>query len=105
MRYEYVETPEHLRSVVERLRGLPLIAADTEAAGYHRYLDRLSLIQLSSREEHFLIDPLALDDLSPLATLLEDPAIETIFHDADYDLRILDRDAGLAVAGLFDTQI
>ncbi len=105
MRYEYVETPEHLRRVVERLRGLPLIAADTEAAGYHRFLDRLSLIQLSSREEHFLVDPLAIEDISPLGTLFEDPAIETIFHDADYDLRILDRDAGLSVAGLFDTQI
>jgi ribonuclease D len=104
MDYEYIDTPEGLRSVVERLRDLPLIAADTEAAGYHRYFDRLSLIQLSSRDEHFLIDPLAVSDLGPLAELFEDPAIETIFHDSDYDLRILDRDAGLRVTGLFDTQ-
>ncbi|HEU0076786.1 MAG TPA: ribonuclease D [Longimicrobiaceae bacterium] len=104
MRYEYVETPEHLERVIERLRGLPLIAADTEAAGYHRFLDRLSLIQLSSREENFLIDPLAFD-VSPLKPLFEDPAVEKIFHDADYDLRILDRDAGMGLAGLFDTQI
>ncbi|MDB4948202.1 MAG: 3-5 exonuclease [Gemmatimonadetes bacterium] len=104
MDYEYIDTPEGLRSVVERLRDLPLIAADTEAAGYHRYFDRLSLIQLSSRDEHFLIDPLAVADLGPLAELFEDPAIETIFHDSDYDLRILDRDAGLRVTGLFDTQ-
>ncbi len=104
MRYEYVETPEHLERVIERLRGLPVIAADTEAAGYHRFLDRLSLIQLSSREENFLIDPLAFD-VSPLKPLFEDPAVEKIFHDADYDLRILDRDAGIGLAGLFDTQI
>jgi ribonuclease D len=104
MDYTYIDTPEGLRRVVERLRDLPLIAADTEAAGYHRYFDRLSLIQLSSRGEHFLIDPLAIDDLGPLAELFEDPAIETIFHDSDYDLRILDRDAGLRVTGLFDTQ-
>jgi ribonuclease D len=105
VRYEYVDTPEQLRDLVERLRGLPLLAADTEAAGYHRYLDRLSLIQLSSRGEHFLIDPLALGDVSPLAPLFADPEVETIFHDADYDLRILDRDAGIHVRGLFDTQI
>jgi ribonuclease D len=104
MDYEYIDTPDGLRSTVERLRELPLIAADTEAAGYHRYFDRLSLIQLSSRSEHFLVDPLAIDDLGPLAELFEDPGIETIFHDSDYDLRILDRDAGLRVTGLFDTQ-
>lgn len=105
MDYRYVETAEGLQEVVRRLRDLPLVAVDTEAAGYHRYFDRLSLVQLSSRDENFLVDPLAVDDLGPLAELLEDPAIETVFHDADYDLRILDRDAGLAVAGLFDTQI
>jgi ribonuclease D len=104
MEYEYIDTPEGLRRTVDRLRELPLIAADTEAAGYHRYFDRLSLVQLSSRDENFLVDPLAVADLGPLAELFEDPAIETIFHDSDYDLRILDRDAGLRVTGLFDTQ-
>lgn len=104
MDYTYVDTPEGLRRMVDELRDLPLIAADTEAAGYHRYFDRLSLVQVSSREATWLIDPLAIDDLGPLAELFEDPAIETIFHDADYDLRILDRDAGLRLAGLFDTQ-
>jgi len=105
MQYQYIESSERLREVVERLRSLALIAVDTEAAGYHRYLDRLSLVQISSREEHYLIDPFAVDDLTPLGALLGDPAIETVFHDADYDLRILDRDAGLHVRDLFDTQL
>jgi ribonuclease D len=105
MDYEYIDTPEGLLRTVERLRGLPLIAVDTEAAGYHRFFDRMSLVQLSSREEHFLVDPLAIEDLAPLGDLLHDPQVETVFHDADYDLRILDRDAGLRVSGLFDTQI
>lgn len=105
MEYEYIDTPEGLRRTIERLRGLPLIAVDTEAAGYHRFFDRMSLVQISSREEHFLIDPFTVGNLDPLADLLEDPGVETVFHDADYDLRILDRDAGLSVAGLFDTQI
>jgi ribonuclease D len=105
MEYEYIDTPEALRRTVDRLRGLPLLAVDTEAAGYHRFFDRLSLVQVSSRDEHFLIDPFTAGNLDPLADLLEDPAVETVFHDADYDLRILDRDAGLGVSGLFDTQI
>jgi ribonuclease D len=106
MDYTYIDTPGGLRDAVARLRDLPLVGADTEAAGYHRYFDRLSLVQLSSADgQHFLIDPLAIDDLGPLAELFEDPVVETIFHDADYDLRILDRDAGLRVVGLFDTQV
>ena len=105
MDYETIERPERLRSLVEELRAEPLLGADTEAAGYHRYFDRLSLVQLSSRTRNYLIDPLAVGDLSPLGPLFADPAVEKIFHDADYDVRILDRDAGLRISGLFDTQI
>jgi len=105
MEYEYIDTPGRLREVVDQLRNEPLLGADTEAAGYHRYFDRLSLVQLSSRDRNFLVDPQAVPDLSPLGELFADERIEKIFHDADYDVRILDRDAGLSIASLFDTQV
>lgn len=105
MQYEYIETNEQLAKLVRRLAAEPLLGVDTEAAGYHRYLDRISLLQVSSRGENFLIDPLAVDDLSPLGSILADRAVEKVFHDADYDLRILDRDLSMRVEGLFDTQI
>lgn len=105
MNYEYIDRPDELARVVQRLSGEPLLGVDTEAAGYHRYLDRLSLLQISTREVNLLIDPLALDDLSPLRPLLADPDTEKIFHDADFDLRILNRDLGVVIEGLFDTQI
>jgi ribonuclease D len=87
------------------LRREPLVAADTEAASFHRYRDRIFLIQLSSRATTAIVDPLALPDLSPIGELLLDPAVEKIFHDADYDLRILDRDYGFRARHLFDTRI
>ncbi|HEX6751815.1 MAG TPA: ribonuclease D [Longimicrobium sp.] len=105
MDYEYIDTPERLRDVVERLRGEPLLGADTEAAGYHRYFDRLSLVQISTRGDNFLVDPQTVPDLSPLRELFESGAVEKVFHDADYDVRILDRDARLSIANLFDTQV
>jgi ribonuclease D len=105
MDYEYIDTPARLREVVDQLRNEPLLGADTEAAGYHRYYDRLSLVQLSSRGQNWLIDPQAVPDLSPLGEIFGDERIEKIFHDADYDVRILDRDAGLSIANLFDTQV
>ena len=105
MRYEYIDTPDQLTALLQRLAGEPLLGVDTEAAGYHRYLDRLSLVQISSRAANFLIDPLSVSDLRPLAALFEDPGVEKVFHDADFDLRILNRDVGLTISGLFDTQI
>src|SRR2546422_4130609 len=83
----------------------PLVAVDTEAASFHRYHDRIFLIQLSSPSRTEIIDPLAVADLSPVGRLLADPKVEKIFHDADYDLRILDRDYGFRARRLFDTRI
>ena len=86
MEHEYIDSPDRLARVVQRLAAETLLGVDTEAAGYHRYLDRISLLQLSSRQENFLVDPLAIEDLSPLAPLFADRSIEKIFHDADDDL-------------------
>ena len=101
----YIRTPEALAEAIAALSREPLVAADTEAASFHRYHDRIFLIQLSGPSRTEIIDPLALTDLSPVGRLLADPAVEKIFHDADYDLRILDRDYGFRARRLFDTRI
>ncbi|UCG86292.1 MAG: ribonuclease D [Gemmatimonadota bacterium] len=90
---------------MERLARKPRVALDTEAASFHRYVDRVYLIQLSSDRETALIDPLALEDLAPLGQLLKEPTTEIILHDADYDLRILNRDYGFTARSLFDTRV
>lgn len=94
-----------LDSLTAQLAGAGRLAMDTEAASFHRYVDRVYLIQISTDVETVLIDPLAVGDLSPLGRRLEDPSIEVVFHDADYDLRILDRDYGFTARRLFDTRI
>jgi len=101
----YIRTPEALAEAIAALSREPLVAADTEAASFHRYRDRIFLIQLSSPSRTEIIDPLAVVDLSPVGRLLADPKVEKIFHDADYDLRILDRDYGFRARRLFDTRI
>lgn len=105
MDYEYIQDAERLPIVVERLRRASELGIDTEAAGYHRYHDRISLVQITAGDDNFIIDPTALTDLSSLAPVFLDPGIEKIFHDADFDLRILHRDLGLTVHSLFDTQV
>ena len=101
----YISTPAALADAVAALRREPLVAADTEAASFHRYHDRIFLVQLASPSLTAIIDPLAIADLSPVGALLDDPQVEKIFHDADYDLRILDRDYRFRARRLFDTRI
>src|SRR3989454_6110721 len=101
----HIRTDAALAEVVAALRREPLVAADTEAASFHRYRDRIFLVQLSSPRQTAIIDPLAVRDLAPLGELLADPQVEKIFHDADYDLRTLDRDYGFRARRLCDTRI
>ena len=81
------------------------LAIDTEAASYHRYSDRICLLQLSTATVTAVVDTLRVPDLAAFGALLMDPAVESVFHDADYDLRLLDRDHGVHVAKLFDTRV
>jgi len=102
---EYVQTEAQLEAAVRRLAGEPLLAADTEAAGYHRYFDQVCVIQISSRGATFVIDTLAVRHLGGLAPIFASAETEIVFHDADYDLRLLHRDFGITVGRLFDTKI
>jgi ribonuclease D len=102
---QLIETEAALAELADRLRAEPHLAVDTEAASFHRYLDRVYLLQISSPGETAVVDPLATDGLGPIGDLLSDPAIEIIFHDADYDLRLLHREYGFTAQNLFDTRI
>lgn len=103
--HRYVRSSAELEALMRRVSREPLVALDTEAASFHRFIDRIYLIQLSSRRETAIIDPLTVADVSGLGALLADPAVEVVFHDADYDLRILDRDYGFHARRLFDTRV
>jgi ribonuclease D len=101
----YVAHPDPLAGLIAAARLEPRVAVDTEAASFHRYRDRIYLIQVSTRDQTALIDPLAIADLAPVGSLLTDAKVEKVFHDADYDLRVLDRDYGFRAVRLFDTRI
>jgi ribonuclease D len=101
----YVARADSLAELIAAVRREPRIAVDTEAASFHRYRDRIYLIQISTANRTALIDPLAIPDLSSVGAVLADRGIEKTFHDADYDLRVLDRDYGFRAARLFDTRI
>ncbi|MFP4344178.1 MAG: ribonuclease D [Anaerolineales bacterium] len=98
-----VETPEALAHLVERLTEQPRIAIDTESNSLYAYKEQVCLIQISVPDSDYLVDPFALEDLSPLGPILASTEIEKIFHAADYDLIVLQRDYGFTCGSLFDT--
>ncbi|MFA6030930.1 MAG: HRDC domain-containing protein [Elusimicrobiota bacterium] len=96
-------TISHIEWLAERLTGEQRIAVDLESDGFYVYHEKTCLLQLSSEKEDFIVDPLAAKDLSPLRHIFADPAIEKVFHAAEYDLLRLRTDFNFSIRGLFDT--
>lgn len=102
---QYLDSDNSVGKFLEGIRGTPLLALDTEGASFHRFIDRIYLLQLSTRDVHAIIDPLPIAHPAALGALLEDPHVEVVFHDADYDIRLLHQDYGWHVRRIFDTRI
>lgn len=100
-----ITTVARLEEIAKILSGQTEIAVDLEMDSLHHYQEKVCLIQISTRQDNWLIDPLACRDLSSLATPLGDPSIRVVMHGADYDIRSLHRDFGIEVTNLFDTMI
>ena len=101
----YLDTPSLVDGFLASIANTRTLALDTEGASFHRFVDRIYLLQLSTREQTAIIDPLPIGTPARLGALLEDPAVEVVFHDADYDLRLLRQDYGWHVRHIFDTRI
>jgi ribonuclease D len=101
----YVDTPEGVEQLLDAVEGTTAIALDTEGASFHRFVDRIYLLQLSTDRVDAIIDPLPIGTPERLGALLEDRGVEVVLHDADYDVRLLHQDYGWRVTHLFDTRV
>ena len=99
-----IETPEALTHAIDSWRVEPALGVDTESNSFFVYREKTCLVQLSTRDADWILDPLAVD-LRPLGPLMADPAIEKIFHASEYDVTSLKRDYGFTFRNLFDTLV
>jgi ribonuclease D len=99
----HITTDKDLRDLVGVLTSAPVIAVDTESNSLYAYTGKVCLIQLSTRDCDYIIDPLTIEDMSPLGRLFASNEIEKVFHAAEYDIICLRRDFGFEVNRLFDT--
>lgn len=101
----YLDTVDAVDQFLANLSPVRAIALDTEGASFHRFVDRIYLLQMSTDRHEAVIDPLPIGKPSRLGALIEDPQVEIVLHDADYDLRLLHQDYGWQVRNLFDTRV
>jgi ribonuclease D len=102
---QIIEEDSELVESIEYIQRQPRIALDTESNSLHAYQEQVCLIQISTPKTDFILDTLAISDISPLASVLENKKIEKILHAAEYDLWCLWRDFGFKVQKLFDTRV
>lgn len=100
-----ITRPAALQRLARELSRESIIAVDTESNSLYAYQERVCLIQFSTGEQDFLVDPLSLEDLSPLAPIFKSAQIEKVFHAAEYDLICMERDFGFQFSNLFDTMV
>ena len=101
----YLDKIPEVDRFLSEISDVKELALDTEGASFHRFLDRIYLLQISTREHSAIIDPLPIGSPARLGQLLQSKAVEVVFHDADYDLRLLHQDYGWHVTNIFDTRI
>jgi ribonuclease D len=102
----WVRTADDVLRLAEALGRTSALALDSESDSLHHHREKVCLIQLADDAgRSWLVDPLAVRDLSALAPVIADPRVRKILHGADYDVTTLKRDFGFAFAGIFDTMI
>ncbi len=101
----YINSESGLNDMIAEIDRESFLAFDLEADSMYHFAEKVCLIQVGTPKATYIIDPLAIPDLSPLSQVLSDPDIVKIFHGADYDVRSLYRDYQIAIHNLFDTEL
>ena len=103
--HEWIDTLPRLEGAARILGRAKIIGVDLEADSMYHYFEKVCLLQIATESAAYVVDPLALRDLSALRPIFSNPRIRKIFHGADYDVRSLHRDFRFEVENLFDTQL
>jgi ribonuclease D len=101
-----IENQHDFSDFITNIEKTACIAVDTESNSFYAYFNRTCLIQVSTEQQDYIIDPLSLNGvIGPLGEILANPGIEKIFHAAPNDIAGLKRDFKFRVCNVFDTSI
>lgn len=101
-----ISEPALLGEVWEELERAPMLALDLEMDSFYSYFGKVCLVQLSTENADFLLDPLAGLNLSPLGAILADKSKIKILHAGENDIPYLRGPLGFeTVRNVFDTYL
>ena len=103
--YQYIDTYDALLNYCNQAKQQPVIAVDTEFVRTRTFYPHLGLVQVFDGIDAVLIDPIAIDDLSPLKALLTDPNVIKVLHACSEDLETFEYAMGIMPEPLFDSQV
>lgn len=105
MKYQIVDSHQALVAVCKAARQTETVMLDTEFVRVRSYFPKLGLVQLFDGEQLSLIDPLEIEDLTPLAELLQDTGVLKVLHACGEDLEVFQNELGCLPTPMMDTQI
>jgi ribonuclease D len=98
-----IDSAAQLQALCERVRTAARVGLDTEFHNERTYTARLMVIQLAFEDGFAIVDPLAIDDLAPLARALCDTTV--VGHALTSDLKIFADRFDLVPSQVFDCQV
>lgn len=105
MTIQYVDNSQSLSDLCQQLAGSQWLAVDTEFHREKTYYPELCLIQVANDDIIACVDPLAVDDLTPLLDLFYREDMTLVFHAARQDLELFFLLRDSLPAHVFDTQL
>ncbi len=103
--YQIVADEGTFYEALESISKHSQIGFDLESNGFFRYPERVCLLQVSTLDSVFIIDPMAVPEVSAFGKILDDPSTETILHAGSHDVVSIDRDWKWKIGRPFDTSI
>ena len=102
---EFIESTSVLHKLCKELSKINTFSFDTEFDRFHReYGFKLSLLQIFDGNRCYIIDPIAIKDLSALWPVFEDDSITKVAYSCSEDVQIL-KVNGCQPRNIFDVQI
>ena len=102
----YVDSAQKFEGLLRSLSSQTVIGLDTEFISEGRYEPELCLVQLSTPEEIFIVDPIVLPELRPMWELLNAPGREIVTVAARQEIKFCAKGAGgAAPACVLDLQV
>tara|TARA_B100000989_G_C19478276_1_gene443941 strand:- start:406 stop:1266 length:861 start_codon:yes stop_codon:yes gene_type:complete len=100
-----IDTNDEFRSSVQILSDQDYIGCDTEFVWRDTYYPILSLVQISTSGETFIIDAIKVRDIKELNQVFKNKKIIKIFHSIRGDIAALKTIKDFKIENIFDTQI